>query len=360
MDDESRSRFSAKRSASGASDGDLLERFALGRDESAFAELVRRHGPAVWTVCRRMLRQTQDTEDAFQATFLILVRCADKVRKRASVRSWLQGVAKRVAVNARRTQTRRSRFLERLVAMEESRPPVPARDPEIWSLVVAELNELPEQQRLVLQRFLLEGQSYEKVAEQLGLPIATVASHIRRGRQTLRARLAARGLAFAGAASAVALASAHPPSGVLAATVKGASALVTGQTSLLRVQIVSLMKKAMTSMVTLRKLLVLLTVGLSTVGPAGVWFARQPGQLGSRGDGVAQADPSVEPSAPRLNVSLPPGTQGGAEGPSLLGSARCRGGSRSSVVRRPPKNAYCCPSGGWWSRRSPGSDDHAA
>src|SRR5688500_17920343 len=81
-----------------ATDEQLLERFARGRDETAFAALLGRHGPLVWGVCRRLLTQTQEAEDAFQATFLVLVRKAASISKRASLRSWLYGVACRVAV----------------------------------------------------------------------------------------------------------------------------------------------------------------------------------------------------------------------------------------------------------------------
>ncbi len=82
------------------SDAHLLERFARERDEAAFTSLMRRHGPLVWGVCRRVLAQEQAAEDAFQATFLVLVRKARSVSKRASVRSWLYGVALRVALRA--------------------------------------------------------------------------------------------------------------------------------------------------------------------------------------------------------------------------------------------------------------------
>src|SRR5690349_6141197 len=85
----------------GDSDAHLLERFALERDEAAFASLLGRHGPLVWGVCRRVLIEEQAAEDAFQATFLVLVRKAHAVSKKASIRSWLYGVALRVALRAR-------------------------------------------------------------------------------------------------------------------------------------------------------------------------------------------------------------------------------------------------------------------
>src|SRR5262245_26267035 len=88
------------------SDGALLQRFVDRRDEAAFTALVQRHGPLVLGVCRRLLGQAQDAEDAFQATFLVLARRAASIRKREAVGSWLYGVAHRVALHARRLRTR--------------------------------------------------------------------------------------------------------------------------------------------------------------------------------------------------------------------------------------------------------------
>ena len=300
-------------------DGELLECFALGRDSAAFAELVRRHGPLVWSACRRVLRNAHDTEDAFQVTFLILVRSADKVRKRESLRSWLQGVARRVAMKASRAQTRRARFLEKLVMAEDAKPKSPAPvDSEVWSIVTEELSALPEKQRDVLQKFLLEGESYEHVAESLDIPLATVASHIRRGRQVLRARLTARGLAVAGVAPAVSLATASMPHDLCAATVQNATALINGQMNLLPVSIVSLMKGAMTTMATPGKLLLLVVFGIAAATPPGLWLARQtnvePADMPIAS--TAQAGPVLEASL-HLNVDLPPGTPVGPEGPSV-------------------------------------------
>src|SRR5947209_1075997 len=89
-----------------ATDGQFLDQFIARRDEAAFAALVRRHGPLVFTVCHRILENVQDTEDAFQATFLVLVRRARSIAKRDSIASWLHGVARRIAVRAKSSERR--------------------------------------------------------------------------------------------------------------------------------------------------------------------------------------------------------------------------------------------------------------
>src|SRR5947209_2030438 len=89
------------------SDRELLERYVAGREDEAFAVLVQRYGGSIWSVCRRVLHHTQDTEDAFQAVFLLLAKRAAAIRKREAVGSWLYGVAYRTAMRARRTAARR-------------------------------------------------------------------------------------------------------------------------------------------------------------------------------------------------------------------------------------------------------------
>ncbi|HEV3119520.1 MAG TPA: sigma-70 family RNA polymerase sigma factor [Gemmataceae bacterium] len=176
-------------------DACLLERFVALRDETAFAALVRRHGRLVLSVCRRMLRHEQDAEDAFQATFLVLVRKADSIAKRESVGSWLYGVAYRVAAKARRTATRRVLPLPSVLIV-----PAAANDAADWQelrpVLDEEINRLPARYRTPVVLCYLEGKTTEEAAAQLGWPRGTVLSRLARARARLRPRLARRGLAL--------------------------------------------------------------------------------------------------------------------------------------------------------------------
>jgi RNA polymerase sigma factor (sigma-70 family) len=181
--------------ATGATDEQLLERFTTGRElsaESAFSTLVERHGPMVLRVCRGVLRDTHDAQDAFQATFLILARKARTIRKRDALGSWLHGVALRVASCARAASARRRRHeqhaAERPVAVEEG--------PRDWEpLLQEEIGRLPERYRAAVVLCDLQGLTHEQAAGQLGCPIGTIKSRQARGRDRLRSRLTRRGLA---------------------------------------------------------------------------------------------------------------------------------------------------------------------
>jgi RNA polymerase sigma factor (sigma-70 family) len=177
------------------SDGQLLDRFIEQWDQAAFCDLVHRHGPMVLGVCRRILRDTHAAEDAFQATFLLLVRKAGSVRKRGSVGPWLYGVAQRVAlVEARGGSSRRNSpaRLDPEVASGDDLNEL-ERD-ELHAALHEELGRLPEKYRAPLVLCYIEGQTHESVARQLGWPIGTVRVRISRGRDLLGTRLIRRGL----------------------------------------------------------------------------------------------------------------------------------------------------------------------
>jgi RNA polymerase sigma factor (sigma-70 family) len=182
----------------GLSDAQLVERFVSGRGEAsevAFRALLARHGAMVWGVCRQVLREPNDVEDAFQATFLVLVRKAGSVRIDHSLGPWLYGVAFRVATRARSDASeRRKREGARTEALA-----VPTGDPsearELGSLLHEEINRLPDRYRLPVVLCHLEGQSQDEAARQLRCPVGTVSGRLTRARQMLRSRLTRRGLA---------------------------------------------------------------------------------------------------------------------------------------------------------------------
>jgi RNA polymerase sigma factor (sigma-70 family) len=192
-------------------DADLLGRFVARRDEESFAELVRRHGPMVLGVCRRVLRNDADAEDAFQATFLVLARRAGSVGRAGRLGNWLFGVARRTALAARR-MARRRRAAEAKAEPRTIAAPVEPDDP-IPDLD-RELTALPDRYRAVLLLVDLGGRSRAAAAAELGLPEGTVASRLSRARALLAGRLVRRGVTLP------AVLAAAVPAGLTAATAR--------------------------------------------------------------------------------------------------------------------------------------------
>jgi RNA polymerase sigma factor (sigma-70 family) len=210
--------------SAGLTDAQLLERYVARRDEAAFEALVRRHGPMVLGVCRRVLRSCHDAEDAFQATFLVLVRKAASVRPRERVGNWLYGVAYRAAQKARIVSIRRR--------ARERQMPEPASVAEgLWHdllpLLDRELRGLPEKYRLPVVLCDLEGKTRGEAARGLGWPEGTVASRLARGRALLARRLTRHGVPLsAGVLTAVLSQNASGacvPATLIVSTVKGAA-----------------------------------------------------------------------------------------------------------------------------------------
>lgn len=175
-------------------DQELLERFVIQRDEQAFAGLVRRHGPMVMGVCRRVLVRFHDAEDACQATFLVLARRASAIRRRKSVASWLHGVAARVAWNMKKDEQRRQRDRVPRAGIANS---ASARDQlDFLAILDEELAQLPETNRQPLILCYLQGLTQQAAARQLGWPRGTLKRRLERGRKLLHHRLTRRGLAL--------------------------------------------------------------------------------------------------------------------------------------------------------------------
>jgi RNA polymerase sigma factor (sigma-70 family) len=174
----------------GPTDGQLLESFLTRREEAAFEALLRRHGPMVLGVCRRVLRNAHDAEDAFQATFLVLARKAASVLPRDMVGNWLYGVAYRTAMKARAMNAKR-REKERRVA-EMSRPTGEACE-ELLAQLDYELSRLHEKYRVPVVLCELEGRSRKEVARMVGVPEGTLSSRLAQAKKILGRRLSRYG-----------------------------------------------------------------------------------------------------------------------------------------------------------------------
>jgi RNA polymerase sigma factor (sigma-70 family) len=212
----------------GLSDGQLIERFLIGpRDEAeaAFAALVGRHGAMVMGVCRRLLADSNDADDAFQATFLVLVRRAHSIARRDLLGNWLYGVANRTARVARtRAALRRARERHVIDELGTRSAQDEAGCCDLLEILDEELSRLPEKYRIPVVLCELEGRSRKDVALRLGIAAGTLSSRLARARGLLRDRLQKRGLALGAGALAAALS--HD---ISAATVRPALANATVQ-----------------------------------------------------------------------------------------------------------------------------------
>jgi RNA polymerase sigma-70 factor (ECF subfamily) len=195
-------KLDVKERAEGLSDGTLLERFLTGTEvesQDAFRALVVRHGPMVFGICRHVLSEEHDAEDAFQATFLVLAQKGATIRDRRVLAGWLHEVAHRIAIKARASAARR-RNLERqaMASSPSTAEPYKQSDSAAWNelrpVLHAEVDRLPDKYRLPVILSYLEGKTNEEVAELLEWPVGTVKGRLSRARDLLRSRLMRRGL----------------------------------------------------------------------------------------------------------------------------------------------------------------------
>jgi RNA polymerase sigma factor (sigma-70 family) len=294
-------------------DGQLLERFTA-RDtqaaELAFAALIERHGAMVMRVCQTVLHDHHDAQDAFQATFLVLVRRAGSLWVKGSLAPWLHEVAFRTASCARSAAVRRRQHEERAAKVLSERAPNEAGWDDTGRVVHEELVELPERYRKAIVLCLLEGLTPEQAARRLGCPVGTVQSRLARGRLRLRDRLIRRGLApsvtvLAGAITTEA-APVSLPSGLAESTVLGAVRFLTGESA---VEWISAPAVALTEgvlkMMVLTKLKIVAVVVLALVIGAG------------SGSVLSSQAPEGKPAdAPEAKAALPKDTKPAAESPS--------------------------------------------
>jgi RNA polymerase sigma factor (sigma-70 family) len=224
-------RASLRRDEAGLTDGQLLDAYVRSREEAAFAALVRRHGPMVWGTCRRILGNEGDAEDAFQATFLVLVRKAASIVPREQIANWLYGVARQTAVKARALAVKRKTREKQVKVMPEPFTPEQAGSDDLLPLLDQELGRLPDKYRTSIVLCDLEGKSYKQASRQLGCPEGTLAARLTRGRAMLAKRLARHRLAVTSGTLATVLsqsASASVPDSVVSSTIKAASLFAAG------------------------------------------------------------------------------------------------------------------------------------
>jgi RNA polymerase sigma factor (sigma-70 family) len=307
-------------------DGQLLERFRARGEETAFAQLVQRHGPMVLATCRRALSNLHDAEDAFQATFLVLARKADSIRKQQSLGSWLYGVACRIAAKARAQACRRQQREKQAAAMKHSEPVGETTWQELRAVLDEELGRLAEKYRAPVVLCYLEGKTHEQAASELRCPRTSLSSRLGRARELLRQRLSRRGIALSAGLLATALTEKAAPAAVPAllviAAVQAATPAGTGKVvaaGVVSERVVSLAKEVMqaTSLTRIKAgVVLLLALAGAGTGVCG-YLARaerppEPAQEEARGPiekGVERAETS-DPKPPRMDRHgdrLPPG-----------------------------------------------------
>lgn len=218
----------ATRDSPGVADAQLLERFAVERDEAAFELLVWRHSKMVLGTCRRVLRDAHEAEDAFQACFLVLARRAGSIGRRESVAGWLHKVALRLALAARagraKREAREQSLAGRAPGVGPADPALEAEQQEARLVIDDEVGRLPDKFRVPFVLCCLEGRSSAEVARELGCPLGTVDSRLARARERLCERLSRRGVALSAGLFAALLAGGSAPGTLVASTAKAALA----------------------------------------------------------------------------------------------------------------------------------------
>jgi RNA polymerase sigma factor (sigma-70 family) len=282
------------------SDRKLVERMLAGRDEAAFQAIVHRHGPMVYRVCWRVSLHSQDSEDAFQATFLVLAQRLRRVRKHASLASWLHGVARRVALKAKVQSAGRRRH-EHEAALPEAGPADDVTWRELRSALDAELGALPEKWRLPLILCYLEGRTQDEAAGELAWSKSTLRRRLEEARVALGRRLNGRGIVCPAALSAVllsdCLASATPE--LVASTVEAAASVAVGKTvaAAASVEVAALTQGVLNAMWITK--LNTVTAVLLILGMVAFGGGLSMREMGAAGQHVKAGQNDVQPSNPR-------------------------------------------------------------
>jgi RNA polymerase sigma factor (sigma-70 family) len=261
-------------------DGELLEQYVRHRDEAAFEGLLRRHGPMVLGVCRRVLGNQDDAEDAFQATFLVLVRKAGAVVPRSLVGNFLYGVAHNTARKARALRgKRRARELKNVGMSSKTQPSEDSS--HLQQLLDEELARLPENYRTAIVLCELQGRTIREAAHHLGWPQGTVAGRLARARALLAERLKARDKSLASTALAAVLArqsaSACVPRPLVVSTMKAAAAFASNSTATaVSASVAALTEGVLKSMLLNKLKVVVAALLLTTMAIAGIGYFDGP------------------------------------------------------------------------------------
>jgi RNA polymerase sigma factor (sigma-70 family) len=267
------------------SDGALLERFVRQRDEAAFAELVQRHGPLVFGLCRRVLRDNDDADDAFQVTFLTLACKARSLRDGQALAGWLYRVAYRVAQRAKAVAALRREQERRAAALTRPDPTAEVEWRELEPILDEELNRLPGACRAAVLLCCLEGRTHEQAARALGCPVGSISKRLARGKELLGRRLARRGFSVPSAAVAALFAgraTAAVPAELARATCRAALGVAAGHTAAaaVSVRVASLLRGTLRAMLIERlKMLGILVLALGLLGTVsgfGIYRAAVP------------------------------------------------------------------------------------
>jgi RNA polymerase sigma factor (sigma-70 family) len=281
-------------------DAELVQSFVRCRDEAAFAGLVERHGGLVRAVCRHVLRDEADVDDAFQATFFILARKAAAIRAGQSVASWLHGVAYRTALNARRTAMRRQHHEKQSSCRAPEQPASAAALRELQAILDAEVDRLPAKVRTPFVLCCLEGFSKAEAARELGWKEGTVSGRLAQARKLLWQRLARRGVALSAALCAGAVTAAPADAGVTTAlataAVRGALSAGAGACTSRAAVLAEGVLKGMAAARARSALLMMVLLGVLAVGvgaAARQELAAKP--EAARGDGAPAAAGAEQP-----------------------------------------------------------------
>jgi RNA polymerase sigma factor (sigma-70 family) len=254
-----------------ANDADLLRRFTSQGDEAAFATLLTRHAPMVLGVCRRILRDQHDAEDAFQATFLVLARKAGSLRRPETLASWLYTIARHLACTTHRSEARRRQREAGYPRSVATASPGDLLDDlsarELLLALDEEMAQLPETYRLPLILCHLEGRTHEEAARLLGWTTGSVKGRLERGRARLRARLSRRGLTLGASLLALeSMATATVSAALRQATLQRALAFAAGSAEGIAANVVALAEAGAPSMAASKvkwAALFILTLGLA-------------------------------------------------------------------------------------------------